>query len=378
MFYFLIALVAGLFLFLQIPVGGYPGTRALDFRAYHAMGDGPPPTDAGDARSLFNGIEIRRGIPSARGDKPGFERMRFRLSNGGGRTGAAGEIFSVPFLGDGYFRYFKVGKEVTFHDRRGELLWKKKYHSYPVTDHRGKLILLLTGDGNRVDIMDENGNLVGAKTVSGNFLTDFDFASRAVGAALSFAGGEAYVINASGAIAYKYRRESKGKPLFFKSIALGPDGSTAAVHILTHKGDRIVVLGKPEEGSKARVLHEIALKGVYPHLLHMAVGPKGVLLLAAPDFTAFYDDDGDLVWKNVVGKPASTLYRPAYADQGFFVYGQGRRAVLVDDEGRAMAVLNTDGTPWQVFPGKSKGEFALRDGKGIRFYRFGSGVKTAR
>ncbi|MBI3396271.1 MAG: hypothetical protein HY042_10590 [Spirochaetia bacterium] len=149
------------------------------------------------------------------------------------------DLAFAPFLGRGYFRYQKVGKEISFYSETGELMWRKPFQSYPVSDVQGQVVLLLTGDNNRVEIIDNNGNSKGSGHVSGNFMTDLCFPSRAPGAGVVFSAGAVHLIDGEGrAVTLNYDGK---RPLFIKSCSVFPDGSGLAVHMLEGENDRITV-----------------------------------------------------------------------------------------------------------------------------------------
>ncbi len=284
----------------------------------------------------------------------------------------------VPYLGSGYFQYKKVGDEIQFFSRDGELLWRKNYFSYPVSDHRGRLIFLLTGDGNRIDIIDGNGNPAGVRSISGNFTSDLDFAARASAGIVSFAGGQAYVVGETGKILYRFEADPPARPLFLKSCALGPDGKTAAVHYLAGDVDKIVILeGQTQDtgdsAPEAGVRTEIELQNVYPHLLHFAVNEHG-LLLNAPDYARFYNNKGREIWNRKHGD--QSVYRPVFADRNYFVFGQKDELLVVSADGvivHAQKVNGFSGGSWRILPGREENEFAVESGSSIQYFRYADG-----
>ena len=284
-------------------------------------------------------------------------------------------LISSSFHGAGYFEYRKVGKEILFHDSaRGEVLWTKTFFSYPVPDHYGNLTLLLTGDSNRVDLLDPSGNLTGVQGVAGNVLTDFDFAARESRAVLAFSDGKATALERDGSVLFQTEISVRESPFFLKSAALGPEGLYAALHYQSGPNDYVRVIRKQAEGTEVDVLGGAQLPAVYPHLVHMAVA-EGGLVVGAPDFTAFYDTDGDEVWKRPLqrgqGAPLQ-VYRPVYADREFFAFGEGEFVYVLDGDGRTLAILPIDsyGRPYRFLPGPEEGSFAIQTDLALHFYRF--------
>ncbi len=289
----------------------------------------------------------------------------------------ADSLVWAPLYGTGYFEYFKVGKEISFRESsRGEVLWKKTFFSYPVSDHYGNLILLLTGDSSRVDVLDPSGNPAGVGSVSGNILTDYDFAARESRALVVFSGGQSTILDKNGTALFRYLIETDERPFLIKSCALSPDGLLAAIHYQAGTQDRVRLIEKGSEPGETRVTGEAVLPAIYPHLLHMAVNKHG-LLVAAPDFTGFFDADGDAVWNRPLAPAAGRVFRPVYADREFFVFGENAFVFVLDASGRMIAVLPVQDRrrPYQVLPGPEEGAFVLQAEPGLHVYRFSPRVK---
>ena len=219
---FLAALVFFSAVLYFIPRGGIDGAPSIQYLWQYDLSEGlapaqPPGIEAGALN--FNAVLFSEG------------EERFIVGPGGSRVPIeSGDRVFVPFLGHGYFRYARLGRQVAFHSARGEELWVKDFISYPISDERGELVLLLTGDNNRVDLIDQNGNATGSGSVAGSFMTDFDFAARAPAALIAFAGGGIHLLDAAGNVLWHERLEGENEsgPFFVKSAALGPDGRLMA------------------------------------------------------------------------------------------------------------------------------------------------------
>lgn len=277
----------------------------------------------------------------------------------------ASDLAFAPFLGQGYFRYQKVGKEIQFYAAGGELLWRKPFQSYPVADHTGKLVLLLTGDNNRVEVLDWNGNPVGVKSVAGNFMTDVNFAARAAAACVVFGGGEIYLIDGEGNLKFSYNLPLTKRPRFVKSCAVMPDGQGMAVHALDGAEDALFVFlaknGKAV-GDWAAILPEII-----PQSVHMGVNEHGVLL-AGRRSTTFYRA-GAPIWKREI--PDQGGYRPVYADRDWFAVGTDRSVLVLDSRGRPLASVPVLGSAsFRILPSSRPGEFAVQSNKAVTFYSY--------
>ena len=358
-YYFLSFLLCTL-IFVLIPVQDSHEPPGFHFLGHFDVRTGQTLPEEFQAEKSFNGIILTGPA----------ETNSLMMSNGAALPLEPGEHAWVPFLGNGYFRYRKIGPEITFHSRAGELLWEKKFYSYPIGEHRGRIILLLTADGNQADIIDSNGNRTGAKRLSGHLMTDYDFASRASFSAMTFSSGELFVLDEKGEVVLEYRHDSDVRPVFFKSCALGPDGRRVAVHFQEGAQDRIIVLERREEGDKrGREIFDLKLRRVYPHLLHLAVNSSG-LLIAAPDFTAFYNAKGREQWTRPLELFPGT-FRPTHADRNNFVYGDTTKAVVLDGVGRtllSLEVARQEADRWRVLPGKEPGVFAVQTPGGIDFF----------
>ena len=252
----------------------------------------------------------------------------------------------IPPLGDGYFTYEKRAKYLSYHDRQGEKLWKREYPYYPVSDYYGNLILLLSSDNSRVDFINSNGLATGVKSVSGNLLTDYSFATHQSQAGLVFSSGEAYVIRENGTIAFQHNFATKQSMVFVKSCALSPDAKLLAVHLLKDEKDIVVILKAKErevENKSSLILGQITLPEVYPHVLYLAVNAHGVLV-ATRNRTLFFSlaegaDNRVSDWDEKSSDPClenCRFYRPVYASHHFFLYGKAMDWTLVDQKGRRL------------------------------------------
>lgn len=280
----------------------------------------------------------------------------------------------AAFHGSGFFRYAKVGRELSFFGRNGEELWRKPYTAYPVSDVHGKLVMMLTGDNNRVDVIDASGNPAGVGSVAGNFMTDLDFAARKSAAAIVFSTGAVTVLNEQAKVVLRYNHESDDQPMFVKSCALGPNATTVAVHMLAGEKDRIAVLGfdpNDDNPNEYKVLRTIQLDQAYPHLLHFAVSRHG-LLLAAPDRTAYYalESGADQIIEEARAATGET-FRPVFSDENFFVYGDQDVAVVLDQSGRRLTglVIGSSG-PFRILPGPASRQFAIHSPERVELYEF--------
>lgn len=277
----------------------------------------------------------------------------------------ANDLTFAPLHGQGYFIFGRIGKELSFFSEHGELLWKKPFPAYPVTDPSGKSVFLLTGDGNRVDVLDASGNLIGVKHLSGNFLSDFKFASRAPISIFLFGSGGVFAISQTGEIAYQY---DDSKPRFFKSAAVSEDGKVVALHSLRDDQDTILVLRA--DGSKVKKLYEIALGSVYPFSIALAVHSSGSVLMGAPDRTAFAED-GDWVWSSDIKVPGP---RYGFADSNYMVMTWAKQCVIYKPDGKQLAAIPypaDEPQPFTIVPGILPGSFIVQGKQSVTVHSVG-------
>ncbi len=293
----------------------------------------------------FNAVWVPKGdasrivMPARRIDIPA-EKMAF-----------------APVHGDGYFVFQRVGSEISFMSAQGELLWKKPFPAYPVTTPTGSPVFLMTGDANRVDVLDASGNLKGVKHIAGNFLTDYRF-SPSGETCFVFGSGQLIVIDAKGDIAFRYDSPDGA---FFKSCALSPDGQTAAVHSLKGESDVIEVLRRKEQ--TMRLEDSMPLGTEYTRSIALAVSNEGSVFAGAPDSLYFFRK-GSLVWKREEGSaPAYALSEPdflAVAARGF--------VKIADSRGRILSAVPSpfeSGVPFQILPGPQRNQILIQSEIGL-------------
>lgn len=260
------------------------------------------------------------------------------------------DLLNVPLHGEGYFVFGRVGREVKYFTREGELLWSKPYVSYPVSEPRGRVVFLFTGDANRVDIIDPSGNPAGAKKISGNFLTHHAFSMHSGRSAFVFGTGGLTVVDEKGGIVAAYNPEEN---LFFKSVALSQDGRWAAVHVLKQDDNKETDLIRVLElGEKVSVKLELPLERVIPGNIAMAVSedslaaglPEKIIAASAGRVTSS-------------GKEAP-LRSALNAGRLNIVTGVDSAQVFLD--GAPLATLTGPGVPFEILPGPVPGTFMMR------------------
>lgn len=255
--------------------------------------------------------------------------------------------FDLPLNGSGYFQYKKIGKEISFYSPRGEILWSKPFQSYPRSSHKGNLTLLLSGDNNRVGIIDVNGNYIGAEHVDGRFLVDYAFPYNKGGAIIVFSGGEYYRIDNDGKVLYKNIIDENNKSLFFfKSVAISPDAEFSAIHLLKDNKDYILVMD-----TNGKKKYDIELQTVYPHKIYMAVGQKGELLLNLPEQLLMFTSSGKPSL-NIQKKKSAGVYNLAFSADKFFIANIGRKILFFTPMGSLLKQKTVSKFPVRVIPAK--------------------------
>ncbi len=302
---------------------------------------------------------------------------------------------SVPFFVPGFFQYRNAGKELLFKSLDGELLWQRSNGSYPAPDHSGKLILLLTGDGNRVDLMDESGNILPAASISGNILSDYGFASRHSEACVVFS-DSLYFVPPGGQYIVRITPETDSPLRFFKSCAISENGERIAVHLQNGDRDEVIVFknpGKNESGVDTdrgpanpgdgvqsgsdhvrtdivfKEIYRVQLKSIYPHILSLAVNRRA-LLVGAPDRVELFDDDGDSIYQ--YSPSSNTIYRPVFASAGYVLFGDGDSLIAVSNTGASIVQRKLGGViaghGWRILASPEASGFIVDTGATVQFF----------
>lgn len=331
--------------FFRFPAKTFEFLPSLRFYYYESL-------EKGGARSVIPTAWAQKGIRpyNAVTTRRGADQVL--ISSEREKKFGAEDMIAVPIHGEGYFLYGRVGKEMKYFTREGELLWSRPYVSYPVPDPTGKIVFLFTGDANRVDVIDPSGNPIGVRKISGNFLTHHAFSMQSGRSAFVFGTGGMTVLDVKGSIVSRY---DPGENLFFKSIALSENGQKAAVHAL-HQDDAgekdvIRVLDLEKE---ARLAQEYTLERVVPGNLALAVGNEGSLVVGLPEKNLAVRD-GQL---QPFGKEASLRY--AMGLKGYSVINEADRALVVLPDGSLLASVPVSNVPFQFLPGPVPETFMIR------------------
>jgi len=311
------------------------------------------------ARWVAKSIQPFNGVTTERGDH-GLLVLADRS-----RELEKDEMAFAPLHGQGYFLFERTGKEIAFYSTQDELLWKKPFPAYPVTGPSGRSVFLLTGDGNRVDVLDQSGNLVGVKHIAGNFLTDYRFASRAAVSVFLFGSGGAYGLSDQGQILFKY--EDSDHPRFCKSLAISSDGTRVAIHSLKENTDTILVL-RIDEG-KVKKQYEVDLQTIYPYSIAMAVHNWGSVIIGTSDRTSFASG-GDWIWTDPTPVKGP---RYAYSDDSFLSITGPVSAGIFQPDGRRLTSIPYPGDepgPFTLVPGNASNAVILQGKQSLSFYSF--------
>ncbi len=327
--------------FFRVP-GNLPGYRPFRAESLYRLAEKSKDIYSEGGNIRFNGVSYGPAVPqyisakesdrkrSRKKERPSAESVyQFLGSEGSQIIMKPEERIFVPFFGPGYFRYYKAGQKVWFHSPDGEILWEKEFAAYPLTDHHTSYLLLITGDGNRIDIMDKNGNPLGDRSVSGNILTQIRFAERSGDACTAFGTGGVYFIDPQGMIRNIWKSDSE--KTFVKSCSLSDDGVYGLVHAVTEGRDVLYIL------KENKAFRTIPLDTVYPHNLFFGINEHG-LLGAAPDRNLFFSWNGEN-WSKERADQSGTVYRAVTAIRDYFLAEESGKIAVYDSSGRMYQYL---------------------------------------
>ncbi|MCB1169652.1 MAG: hypothetical protein KDK25_04930 [Leptospiraceae bacterium] len=255
---------------------------------------------------------------------------------------AAGNKLFVPSHANGYLVFERMGKEIQHRSPSGELYWKRESSAYPASSPDGSIILMITGDANRVDVMDQNGIIMKDSALSGSLLVDYAFsrpgAKALIRAIVLFSDGKYYLLGENGRLLFHSRLEGKA---FARSVALSGDGKTLALHFERNGTDHLEVfeVSKSDDGIQVDSMFDTELKKNHPYTIPMAVEGSTVVL-GSPGETIVLRD-GDLI--------LDREYEP-YADRGIHRAMEFSPSGALIQEKGAVLILNKEGELLGQFP----------------------------
>ncbi|MBE7413458.1 MAG: hypothetical protein L6Q54_06655 [Leptospiraceae bacterium] len=261
-------------------------------------------------------------------------------------------LYQIPIIGRGFIEYEKIGKKVSYFSSNQEILWQKDFMSYPKPSYEGNLILLASGDNNRVFLSDLNGNWIGEKVIDGRFLSDYSFAQNNGGAILLFSGGEVVRLNEKGNRVF-YKDFKKKTLSFYKSIAISPNGQFSAIHYLNEDKDFILLLDQAGDEVATLLLHK-----VYPHKVFMAIGNLGNLQVNLPDSIFLYEKSGKLL-RHIQKKKRSDIYQLSFHTGEYFVASNVEDIYFFDNDANILKIQKGISFPVRAIPSKSSKEIFL-------------------
>lgn len=344
-------------------------TPSASLRILAAGTTGETVSYADDRRPSWNGLFSPPG--------PDSEKQPGTLYNWSGvlKKLEEGSLASIPFRGDGYFIYQKAGDRLTFHDKKGEILWERQIRSYPLPEPGGRLIFLLTGDGNRVDIIDRDGNPAGIQSVAGNILTDISFADRSGDACVVFATGAMVVVQNTGELKGEVLSNDDGERKITKGCALDSNGNLLAIHYQGEAQDYINIYRyrKKDDSSGFEPEYTFPIPGIVPTTVPMALSENGVMI-PLDSKVLLFTLEGELLLNHHIGM--SEAYRPVLTLAGNFIFHDGGRLYLVDRRGKIQETIPVPDSrsflPMDLIPyDPDRGIFALRKGGSLVFYESG-------
>lgn len=239
----------------------------------------------------------------------------------------------VPHGGKGYFVFQRMGKEIQHRSPSGELYWKRESSAYPVSSPDGSIVLLITGDSNRVDVMDRNGIVLKESELNGSLLVDYSFShSVASGAraAVLFSDGRYYILGENGKLLLSSRISEK--PVFARSLALSENGNALALHFEQEGKDHLALyaLRQEDSGMEMNRRFDLELESNYPYTVPMNVHEDTILF--APPGLSMSVNDGEILLRRSF-ESGNGLHRALYF---------GPKGGLMQEENR-MLILNEKG-----------------------------------
>ncbi|MCB1139717.1 MAG: hypothetical protein KDK23_13215 [Leptospiraceae bacterium] len=255
---------------------------------------------------------------------------------------AADNKLFVPSHANGYLVFERMGKEIQHRSPSGELYWKRESSAYPASSPDGSIILMITGDANRVDVMDQNGIVDRGSILSGSLLVDYSFSrpgeKALIRSVVLFSDGKYYLLGENGRLLFHSRLDAKS---FARSVALSGDGTSFALHFEKDGTDHLEVFGvsKSDDSIKVDSLFDTELKKNHPYTIPMAIEARTVVL-GSPGETIVLKDGETSVDRE---------YEP-YADRGIHrAMAFSPSGALVQEKGTVL-ILGTEGELLGQFP----------------------------
>jgi hypothetical protein len=266
--------------------------------------------------------------------------------------------FEIPFYGNGFYSYKKIGDKITYYSKDGEVLWKKPSKSYPYSTYNDQLTLLVAGDGNQVLLIDKNGNQSGIEQADGSFLTDISQTYNK-GIAVLFSGGEVYRLNSTGGLIFKKQEDDSNNFIFYKSASLSPDGAYLGLHYLKNKTDYISLYD-----STGKLLNTYPLDNVYPHKIFFSVGNDGSLLLNLRDVVLVSNPKGNLIHQNQK-KKSYEVYQLSSIVNNHFIYQIDNYIYFLNNKGEITKTINLGKDHYRIIPTNSQNQIFIESKQSI-------------
>ena len=247
----------------------------------------------------------------------------------------------VPDRAQGYLLFERMGKEIEHRSHSGELFWQRESSAYPVASPDGDIILLITGDSNRVDVMDRNGILVEGSALSGSLLVDYSFAvpeeraETGASALVVFSDGHYYLLGPGGKLLY--RDVFSKKPVFARSAGISPDGKTFAIHFDQDGKDHVQLfeLDASEDGYSVSRSFDSELGNVHPYTVAMAVQGETVVLAPPGETISIRNGSVELDRLYEAGENPS-LHKAMGSLGQVFLIQEKNRVLIIDDRGQLL------------------------------------------
>lgn len=127
----------------------------------------------------------------------------------------------------GYTTYQKIGKQIQFHNNKGQMLWKLSSFSYPLCSPSGKRILLLSTDASSISLYDFEKNCLLPEKFIDTLILDMDFCPTTHSVVLGTSSGKIICFNQEGEQLF-LSQSTPSQYNYIKTVSYAEDGTYIA------------------------------------------------------------------------------------------------------------------------------------------------------
>jgi hypothetical protein len=260
-------------------------------------------------------------------------------------------LVDLPFLGEGFYTYKKIGSLVKYFSRDGELLWQKDFHSYPKSNANGEITLLLSGDQNQILLIDRNANPVGEGEIHGRFFVDIQMNDIDDQILILFSGGEIFKINQLGQVLLKKDLSVEKGIRFLKSGYIG--NGYFLIHLLEDDFDQLVSFD--EKGDEN---FRFKLSQIYPYKIFVASLDKNSTAIRLPQKILFIDGKGTQKSSIQIDEDFK-IYNPIFSSGNLYYTQVGDSIQAFDRNGKLIRKISLEkgSSPLRFLPTAQKDSF---------------------